>query len=349
MSEPPPIRRSASPLPAAETIAARDLNNLYLSSCYFADPRKYAAFCELYALMRVIDDRIDDLPLRASVSAEDRRREHAVAEAWEEALFLGLDGAPIPATLNQACEMAEAEQLVAAAISSMRRFPFPTELWRNFFTAMRHDIEGERFARYDDFLGYTEGASVAPTTIYLYLIVARDRSGRDVYLPPPGFDLVGCGRHLGLSSYLAHILRDLAKDLQVGTRGLLYLATADLASVGLTEEDLRRDLEERRARPELRRLVAELTSRARQASAQGADLLAVLDGELEPDCAFVLELIRVIYDRLLDKLESVDFDPFAEDHELTLEEKYETAVTVAQRHGISLAAAGVSPWAGIAG
>ncbi len=63
----PPLAGAEKPHPlnrdgthsVAEEIAAEDLNNLYISSCFFKDPEKYSAFCAYYAVMRVVDDRIE--------------------------------------------------------------------------------------------------------------------------------------------------------------------------------------------------------------------------------------------------------------------------------------------------
>ena len=73
---------------AAEAIAARDQNSLYMTSRFFADPRRYESFCAYYALMRVVDDRIDELPNRRLLSERDRTAEHDVVAAWEEAIGL---------------------------------------------------------------------------------------------------------------------------------------------------------------------------------------------------------------------------------------------------------------------
>ena len=191
----------------------------------------------------------------------------------------------------------------------MARFPFPRSLWRNFFLAMHRDVDQARFDTYRDFLDYTEGASVAPTSIYLVLVAAADAAGTGVYLLPEGFDLIRCGRQLGVFSYLAHILRDMALDLETGERGLLYVAREDLARFGLDEATLREDLARRRARQPLRELAAELARRARAARDRGVAYLDGLDGRLAPDCAFILEIILAIYDRALDKLAAASYRP----------------------------------------
>lgn len=326
---------SAQSAPAlAEAIAAKDLNNLYLTSCYFADPARYSAFCSLYALMRVIDDRVDELP--QDPTRFDAPGEHAVLSSWEEALFAAATGSGPPPGLAARCGRPEARPLVTGAAQAMERFPLPQALWRNFFSAMHRDVKQARFETYREFLGYTEGASVAPTSIYLYLVAGRNASGSGVYLLPEGFDLISCGRELGIFSYLAHILRDMALDLETGERGLLYLAREDLDRFDLDESMLREDLARGLARTSLRELAAELARRARQARARGGDYLDALDGQLEPDCAFILETILDIYEQTLDKLAAASFDPMAGKHHLTLEEKYATVAGVAERLGFEL-------------
>ncbi len=333
----PRAQHPPEPVPAlAEAIAAKDLNNLYLTSCYFADPARYSAFCSLYALMRVIDDRVDELP--QDPARFDAAGEHEVLRAWEEALFGAVGGTEPPAGLAARCGMPEARTLVAGAALAMQRFPFPHSLWRNFFVAMHRDVEQPRFETFREFLDYTEGASVAPTSIYLYLVAAGEATGSGPYLLPEDFDLIRCGHHLGVFSYLAHILRDMALDLGTGEKGLLYLAREDLERFGLDEASLREDLERGRARGPLRELAAELARRARAARERGAAYLDALDGRLEPDCAFILEIILDIYGRALDKLADASFDPMAGRHHLSLEEKYAAVARVADRLGFELPA-----------
>ena len=315
----------------AEEIAARDLNNLYLTSCYFADPARYSAFCSLYALMRVIDDRVDELP--QDPARFDAAREHQVLRSWEEGLNAAVDGSLPPTGLAERCGMAEARPLLTGAAAAMIRFPTPGSLWRNFFAAMHRDVEQARFETYREFLDYTEGASVAPTSIYLCLVAATEAAGSGTYRLPERFDLVRCGRHLGVFSYLAHILRDMAADLGTGERGLLYLAREDLDRFGLDEAMLREDLERGRARESLRELAAELAARATAEGDRGVALLEPLAGALEPDCAFILEVIVAIYRRILTKLAAASFDPMAGQHHLSLEEKHATVLEVASRLG----------------
>ncbi len=321
----------------SERIAAQDLNNLYLTSRFFEDRLKYLGFCGLYALMRVIDDRIDDIPDRQKLTAADRQREHAIVDAWAEALDAATrTGAASPEQIA-ACDHIEATEILSAAASAMRTFPVPWSLWTNFFAAMHEDIEQARFVSYADFLSYTEGASVAPTSIYLVLIASR--RGTDAapdgkpYLLPAEFQIIECGRALGTFAYLGHILRDLAADLATGDRGLLYVAADDLARHGVSEAMLFEDLSRQRARHSVRQLVSDLIVRARHHVAEGRRLMQPVMGHLTPDCAYILELIVTIYERVILKLEAQEFDPMGDRHLLTLDEKQHIAADVARRVG----------------
>jgi phytoene/squalene synthetase len=58
-----------------EAIASKDHNNLYITSLFFKDRLKYKAFCAFYAVMRIVDDRIDNLPLSIKQNEESCKRE----------------------------------------------------------------------------------------------------------------------------------------------------------------------------------------------------------------------------------------------------------------------------------
>ena len=319
----------------SEAISARDLNNLYITSCYFRDRERYLAFCGLYALMRVIDDRVDAIADRSALTAEQRDREHDVIDAWAAAFVQAAEGQPVSQQDLLACESPDAPALITAAARSMQLFPVPLSLWQNFFRAMHADVDQARFSTYANFLDYTEGASVAPTTIYLYLLAA-ERQGDGAYLLPPAFDLLQCGRHLGTFAYLAHILRDLAEDLEATAQGLIYVSLEDLAAFGLGEAALREDHGRRAARPELRALCAELVGRSRHHLEAGRALLAPLAGRTSADCAFILDLIVTLYDHILQRIEAADCDPMRGEHHLTLEQKQEIARAVAARAGFEI-------------
>ena len=316
---------------AAEAIAARDQNNLYLVSRYFADSEKYRAFCALYAVMRLVDDRIDGLPSRIQLSPEERAFEHGVVKFWERAVEACRAGAASVLTEVPEYLPSDVPNILRAFADASRRFPVPGSLWRNFFAAMHRDLDFQRFATYRDFLEYAEGASVAPTTIYLYLIAARRPATGEPYSLPENFDLLGSGRQLGIFAYLGHILRDLAADLTTGREGLLYLAADDLEAFNITETMLFTDLAQCQASPQLRALVSELVARAREFLRQGRTLLQSLDGTLTPDCAFILELIVTIYQAVIDKIVACSCDPFTGRHQLSVGEKKRIALRLARR------------------
>jgi phytoene/squalene synthetase len=168
----------------AESVAAKDRNNLYRASCYFREEERYRAFCASYAIMRLVDDRVDRFLAKPYVSAEDRARETRVVEAWHHVISACVTGdTPAPRDVTQTDQRGIGE-LLAAFAESVEQFPISAVLWDDFFAAMHQDLQRRRFATYDQYLEYTAGASVAPTTIYLHLI-SGEPSGEEGFFHPP--------------------------------------------------------------------------------------------------------------------------------------------------------------------
>jgi phytoene synthase len=319
----------SGPNGVAESIAARDLTNLYRTSCYFRDKERYRAFCAMYAVMRVVDDRVDTLLAQPHVASSHRAQAREVVAAWRRVVSAGLSGRRPAAEDLVGCDHPHSDELVVAFADAVERFPVPVQLWDDFFAAMLQDLERSRFATYGQFLEYAVGAAVAPTTIYLYLISAERRGDKNVFAAPPDFDIIRCGRALGRFAYLAHVLRDLRQDLTTGEHGLLYLAADDMVAHGVTVASLRRDAAARTAGPQQRALVRDLAGRASKLAQKGRRYLAALDGRLSVDRAFVLELIVGIYEGVLRKIASCSHDVMAERHRLTGSEKERIARAIA--------------------
>ncbi len=303
----------------AEAIASKDLNNLYRTSCLFRDRARYWAFCTYYAVMRVVDDRVDNLPTRSGLSLRAREAEHEVVSAWESAVACCYAGQVPTRSTWEPCEVAAARELLGAFTESLEVVRPPQFLWSNFFRSMHWDLDHSRFCTWGEFLEYTEGASVAPTTIYLYLIASQ--LGAPGGAVPVGFNIVDCGRHLGRFAYLGHIVRDLAEDLLLDDSGLIYVPVQEMSVFGVTEAVLFSDLRRGRASRSTRLLVSELVARARDHLAEGRSLLDPLGSKLEEDCQLILALIIATYERVLDKVESCDFDVMGTRHRLTVSEK----------------------------
>jgi phytoene/squalene synthetase len=325
-----------SSLDYAESIASRDLNNLYLASRFFRDRKRYLAFCAYYAVMRVVDDRVDDLSARRPVPADELAAAEREVRAWRRAIRGLYDGASEPSTADREALGGHAA-LLAAFGDALARFPVPRSLWENFFDAMERDLREPRFDSFGEFLDYAEGATVAPTTIYLSLLASSETApGDERYAPPEDFELIECGRRLGLFAYLVHILRDLPKDLSAGESSLIYLAGDDMAAYAVTDEMLAEASERGVACDGLRALLAELGRRARGYLDSGRALVTPLRGKITPDCEFVLELIIGLYEELLARIKAQGFDPFPEKHQLGLLDKRRLVMEIARRVGFPM-------------
>ena len=286
-----------------EAIASRDGNNLYQASCFMQEPERYRSFCAFYSIMRVVDDAIDSLPPRGGLQPEVIAELAASLRAWEQAI-LAMTDQPWPQTspgghlAPDAIDALFRELRIAAS-----RFPIPRRCWTRFFRSMRRDLLWAPFPTYRAFLEYTEGASVAPTFIFLILASARP-SAPESYVLSPEWRVASAARHLGRFAYLAHILRDLSVDLADPENPLVYLAAEDLAAYGLSLTDLLDDVQRGRCRPAVRGMVADLAKRSRGELSIGQRHLGTFIDQIAPPLGRVILFTVAMYDEILRRIES---------------------------------------------
>jgi|TARA_B100000745_G_scaffold298025_2_gene245940 phytoene synthase len=314
----------------AEAIAAKDFNNLYRTSCFFVDPERYRAFCALYAIMRVVDDRVDEV-LAQGCPKEEAILERTVLDAWQRLVEATLSQKSPNLHDLEMCRDPRAPELFDAFSRAYKQFPVKRQLWDNFFDAMGEDLRRTRFETYSDFVRYAQGATVAPTTVYLYLIASERSDNDEVFRVASDFMLDSCGQKLGLFAYIVHVLRDLRRDLETGKTGLLYLAGDDMAHRGVNEQLLATDLAAGRASQPLKDLVRDLVDRAQIMLEEGKLVAGTLQNRLSPDRLFVLELIIRIYSETIAKIIACSYDLMTEQHRLTTTEKESLARDVALR------------------
>lgn len=315
-----------------EAIASKDHNNLYITSLFFRDRIKYRAFCVFYSVMRLVDDRVDSLSLDDNCRKKLCERELNVVNAWEQVVISCHRGIHPTSPQLEACDFTEAKAVSESLIATFKNFPVPIKLWTNFFEAMRSDIGTGEHESWLDFLDYAEGATVAPTTIYLYLILAKWINAKQSYVLPMGFDLIKCGRYLGIFAYLGHIIRDLSKDIKSeATR--LCITREDMNEHDVSPEILRKEALKCKASPATNGLVIEILQRARRYLLRGRAYVNQIQDILEDDSRFILELIITIYEQVIAKIESTGYDPMSKKHFLSKREKNKIVKSVAFQNG----------------
>jgi len=325
----------------AEAIARKDKNNLSLTSSFFKDKTKYRVFCSYYSLMRVVDDHIDSLPSYDQRSKKLIDEELKFLDSWERIVTSSIRGIFPDKKLLTATGCNEAEAICESFIDSYKTIPVKKKLWTNFFNAMRSDISSNEFATWSDFIDYSEGATVAPTTIYLTLIASKFNTSMNRYEAEKNFDILECGRNLGLFAYLGHIIRGLAKDIrEESTR--ICISNEDMTAHGLSIDTITKDVFKRQADPKTRNLIMDLLLRAKNYHDNGRAIAEEIMDFLESDCRFILELIITIYENIIKKIESTDCNPMSNIHYLTRREKAKIVKSVAYQTGFPL-----SNWVGI--
>ena len=268
-------------------IARAAASNFYYA--FFLLPRpKRDAMCALYAFMRLVDD-VSDSP--GDVAA----KQQALAR-WRAALDAALAGDT------------GAHAILPAFVDTLARYAIPSRYIHDLISGAEMDLSVTSyatFARLREYC-YRVAGTVGLTCVHVFGF--RDPRAPDL------------AEKLGIAFQLTNILRDVARDFEMGR---VYLPLEDWERFGCRPDDVMRSA----PAPALVELLRFEAARARQFYEEGAPLIA----QVSPDSRAALWALVRIYSGLLRRLEARGFDALSSRVRLSAAEK--TAIFLRARLG----------------
>lgn len=217
-------------------VTRRGGSNLWFVGRSLPSPRR-EMFVSAYASMRVIDDFVDDDFLAREVAKREagRKAAHCKVDNWLAAMEKALAG--------RAMEASDEDPSLAGIVNCLAPLFAGSDIgeapWRLLARSMHRDIDEKPFRDWTDFIDYCEGATVAPASIFLYVVAAELNGTRHAprarhRLPA---DPADCVRDMAIFCYLVHIARDITKDAAAGA-ALLTIPEDMLAGRGLERSSM---------------------------------------------------------------------------------------------------------------
>ncbi len=255
-----------------------------LIAANFWEADRFCAAKTCYKFMRAIDDLIDNHKAKNKlIDPGERKAFVANVDDWMKMIIISKECNPLQAEL----------------IETIEKFRIPLWPMEAFAESMIYDINNDGFPTLDAFLTYSQGASVAPASIFVHLNGLQKLNGE--YENPP-FDVRWAATPCAIFSYLVHIIRDFQKDQ---LNNLSYFADDLIAENGLTRKDMREFAEGREVDCNFRNLMRHYYNLADKYRWQTYDIIKEIQPLLEPRYQLSLELIFELY---LMVFERIDLD-----------------------------------------
>jgi 15-cis-phytoene synthase len=187
------------------------------------------------------------------------------------------------------------DPVLKAVVHTVKAFDIDLDCFRRFLRSMTMDLTVASYETWDDLRGYMDGSAAVIGEMMLPI------------LEPLRPEAKQHARDLGDAFQLTNFLRDIDEDLD---RGRQYVPQEDLRRFGV-------DLAERRATPQFVQLMQFEIARCRELYAS-ADLGLDM---LPPQSARCIGAARVLYGRILEKIEAQGYDVFAKRARVSTAEK----------------------------
>jgi phytoene synthase len=179
------------------------------------------------------------------------------------------------------------DEVLKAVVHTVRAFAIPPDCFARFLRSMTMDLTVSSYATWEDLRVYTDGSAAVIGEMMLPI------------LEPTAPEARGHARDLGDAFQLTNFLRDVGEDLD---RGRVYLPQEDVHRFGAEGA-----LAERRVTPGWVDLLRFEIARCRDLYASADRGLALLP----PPSARCVGAARVLYSRILDRIEAAGYDVFS--------------------------------------
>ena len=248
------------------------------------DKERYEAFKICYRSMRVIDDLVDNRKAEGPLTDIEREIIKSSINSWLESFT----------------EKKPIDQFQEDLLSTIDKFKIPFTPWIRMGRAMIYDLYHNGFSSLLSFLRYSEGAAIAPASIFTHLCGVTKISEK---YQIPQYEIRTAARYLALFSYLVHIIRDFQKDRK---NGLNYFADFYLEKYNITDIDLDNVALENEIPDNFRQMIAKyfsITEYYRNKARNQIDRIFPL---IDKRYQLSLELIYHLYLQIFDKIDPVN-------------------------------------------
>jgi len=260
----------------------KDHPNILIAARFWDDDR-YRAAKTCYKFMRMIDDMIDD-----------RKADEATINCIEKQLFIDRVNSYIECLKSMGSDDPFVEELV----TTLNTFKIPLKLFHTFASSMIHDINYDGFSTFEEFLQYSEGASVSPASVFVHLCCLGRINGS---YTEPTYDIVEIARPCAIFSYIVHIIRDFQKDQHAN---LNYFPKDILEKHNLLPADLKNIASGGTIPGSFREMISEYIDHAEGYRVQTLEQIRRMTPLLE---ARYLLSLHIIYNLYLQVFERIDY------------------------------------------
>ncbi len=259
----------------------KDHPNILIAARFWEDER-YCAAKTCYKFMRAIDDLIDNHKAANKMIAPGERTEFiANVNDWLKMVISSEDCNPLQKELSY----------------FMEKFRIPVWPLEIFAKSMIYDINNDGFSTLDSFLDYSQGASVAPASIFVHLNGLIKKDGR---FENPPFDVRQTATPCAIFSYLVHIIRDFQKDQ---LNNLSYFADDMLKKHGLSRHDLKEIALGLPPSYRFMKMIGDYYTLADNYRMETSEIIKKIQPYLEPRYQLSLEIIFELYLMVFEKID----------------------------------------------